>query len=617
MKMGSRIRALAVAALLSVVPCQAQGLEGWHLRGAAGVDWFQTDFIPINDGRPEPSAPSENIGGDLGLDLSGIVLDPKFITFQSNFNFLHAANSTNYTDYSNGTLGGGVNFNFLPSGHYPLEVFYQRIGADTTGSLTGSNTDITQFRAQWTVDRNHFPHLVFSHEQDSNAFRVVTSLLNTGYKDSEWSIQANDRTAGWMWNAGLNLGNFNATTVGTLTLASGTRENSQTLDGSARRDFWGGKALFDAEVQDQHYVFNLPGTSASRSDLFLSSANLRIQHSQKLSSHYTYSLTYENVENTATAAPLGISLLNLPALDIENVDAGVSYQLARPLRVFQDVDYQHLSPISSTTESQTSFLQSSSGVSGHTRWRGFDLDATYTGLFQKLGTNFDHRGQTFSNNIDARAAWGSLNKAHLTGKYLYDKLDFVEQIGGFARYNTASLQAETAKFRGVRLLGGVDHGQVELLNLSGDTRRHYTNYSAQVEAHKLDFIASRGLDLGAGSIFPAGLIGQFFLTTPLPVGELIFTPLLNRTSRTTSFSLLAHPKRNLDIMASFRKEADLLQVSDQNFRLWEVSSRYRIGKVSLDAGVGSLRTAITESSARSGLTVNRYWVRIRRTFNIF
>ncbi|MFZ0286472.1 MAG: hypothetical protein WAL32_14675 [Terriglobales bacterium] len=621
MKWANKIRTLTVLALFSILPCTAQEtVEDLHARGVVGFDFSSNTFAPVSNASsgPSPTTPSTFFGGEIGMDVSGIVKDPRFITFDSNFDFQRGASSVSELGYSSDLLSGGVSAHLLPASKYPFDVFYQHTGADTSGSIFGSNTTITQFRAQWTINSPNLPHLVLGYSDNSNTVNWADSFSNAGYKQSDWSATANDHTLGWYWNAGFDLGKLDETSLGTLNFGSGgAKEDYRTFDARAYRRFWNDKAIFDTDVRDQHYSYDFPGTGTSSSDNLLLSSSLQIQHTRKLSSHYTYYLSHLNEQNTFATNADEVTLLSIPTLDTQGVDAGVSYQVAQPLRIFQDVEYDHLTPLSATAESETSLFQSSSGVAVTKRWRGLDLSGTYTGIAQSMATNFSNKENTWSNNVDSRVGWGNVQKVHLTGTYRYEHLNLVQEIGGFSQFNTYGAQAETTRFWGVRLSGGMDHGKVDLLNISGETKRIYNNYFAQLEHRRFHLSASRGLNDGSGLIFPTTLINQSSFFVPLPIAQLISTPLLNLTSRTTSINLLGRVKRNLEIDADFRKESDLLISSTQNYRLWEVRAQYRIGKVSIDAGLGNLHSAINQSDSLSGLGINRYWFRIRRSFNLF
>ena len=306
-----------------------------------------------------------------------------------------------------------------------------------------------------------------------------------------------------------------------------------------------------------------------------------------------------------------------PTINTHSIAGEIDYQWIPSIRVFENVQFQHLTPFSNTLESETSYLQSNSGLTMLKSWKGFDFGATYYGQLQTLGTNFSNTGVTFSNNVDARVGWGQTKNIRLTGTVRIDHLNLVQQIGGFSKVNVYGGQVETTHFWGVRLAGGVDKGTIELLNIAGDTSRDYTNIYAQLESRKIQILASQGLTTGVGSVFPTPLQGNFFIAVPLPVEQLVVSPLLNITSHSTNFSALYRPKYNLEIGGQYRKENDELISSTQDYRLWEIRAKYNIGKISMEAGFGNIHNVLDQSQNISGLDINRYWFRIRRTFNFF
>src|SRR5438067_12480441 len=193
MKCTNKIRILAVLGLLFAIPSLAQEptLQDFHLRSTLGFDVSGDTFTPVNNFGNQKGAPSQTIGGGFGMDFSGVLFDPKFLNLDSNFDFQHGSNSVNQLDYSNGLLSGGANISFLPSGHYPFEFFYQHNAADTSGDIFGSNTTTTQLRAKWSINRLQLPHIVLGYTKDSDDVKLAESLTNTGYKQSEFSAQAN------------------------------------------------------------------------------------------------------------------------------------------------------------------------------------------------------------------------------------------------------------------------------------------------------------------------------------------------------------------------------------------------------------------------------------------
>lgn len=621
MKWASSTRILAIAVLLWTMPCLAQygydETERWHMKGTVGLDLFNTGYTPVINGQGEPSSYND-VAGDIGLDLSGFLKDPKLLQFDTNFNTQRGATSLTGGDYNNNLLGGGFTLAFLPVSRYPFHLVYRRSAFDTTGSLFGSNSNFSQLNADWTVDLPNLPRFSFSHLSNNNDVRLVTSLADTGFDQSDWGFRAQDKRAGWQWNAGYNFGRVDSTSSGALNFIAGSKENYKTLSFNASRSFWGDKALFQVDNRGESFRYVLPQDGTSENKDWLSMATLRLQHTRKLTTNYYYSFTRVNINNQfAPGALPGLAFLAVPRVDTHTVGARVEYQLFQPLRIFQEVRYYHNTPFTTQFENQTSLAESFSGFTAQKRVRGFDLSGTYMLRYDFMGTNFSNNAHTWSNDVDTRVGWGNVRRLHLTGSYRYSKYNYVQQIGGFSTDNRFGMEAETTALPGFRLRGGVEHGKLELLNISGNIANTYTNYSAQIETRKIILTALRGLNDGAGALFPSNLIQYQFITVPLPIQQLAATPLLGRFTRVSSVGVTARLRRNLDLGADWRRENDLLFAALQNYRIWEVRAEYRLGKITLDGGVGNMFTQVNTNVNTSGLRINRYYFRIRRDFNFF
>jgi hypothetical protein len=621
MKFARTTRILTLLALLWTLPCAAQygyeETERWHMKGTVGLDLFNTDYSPVVNGVGQPSS-YRDLAGDAGLDLSGFLKDPKFLQFDSNFNTQRGATSLSGGDYNDGLLGGGISLALLPVSRYPFHLIYRRSAYDTTGSLFGSNTDYSQFNADWTLDLPNLPRFNFSHLSNSNNVRLATSLADTGYDQSDWGFRAQDTRAGWLWNAAYNFGKINSNSTGALSLIAGSKEDYKTLTLNASRSFWSDKGQFEVDNRGESFHYGLPQAGLTDTKDWMSMAMLRLQHTRKLASNYYYSFSRVSLDSQfIPAAVPGINFLAVPRVDTHTVGARVEYQLFAPLRVFQELRYYHNTPFTNLVETQTSLAESFSGFTVQKRLRGFDLNGTYILRYDLMGTNLNNNAHTWSNNVDTRVGWGNARLVHLTGLYRYNKYNYVQQIGGFSSDNRYGLQAESAIVPGLRISGEVEKGKLELLNIAGKVGMDYTNYRAQLQTRKIILTGLRGINDGSGSLFPSDLVQPQFITVPLPIAQLMATPLLNRFSRVTAVALTARMRRNLDIGADWRRENDLLFHALQNYRIWEVRAEYRLGKVTVDGGVGNMFTQLGTNTNASGLRINRYYFRIRRDFNFF
>jgi hypothetical protein len=155
------------------------------------------------------------------------------------------------------------------------------------------------------------------------------------------------------------------------------------------------------------------------------------------------------------------------------------------------------------------------------------------------------------------------------------------------------------------------------MSVSGDIKSDTTNYSAQVQQRRLALSVGHQTFAGAGALFPAIVSAEQFLSIPLPLSELVTTPLLNRISHVDTAAATLRVRRQFDVSADFTSERDQLALSQEKFRTVDVSARYRVGKFGIQAGFGSYRIENATVSLPTGNLLNRYFVRLSRDFKIF
>ena len=161
-----------------------------------------------------------------------------------------------------------------------------------------------------------------------------------------------------------------------------------------------------------------------------------------------------------------------------------------------------------------------------------------------------------------------------------------------------------------------EYSQVDLLNLSGDTRSKNVLYSAQADHRRFTLWFTASFLDGAGALFPDGLIDRQFLVVPLPIGRLLATPLLNRTTEAKSVGLTGRLRRNLDLQLTWRTEDVKLMVSRQKFNVLQGDVRYRLGKFSLEGGYSRNLNDVTNITGLSGNRLAVWYFRIGRDFRI-
>jgi hypothetical protein len=241
----------------------------------------------------------------------------------------------------------------------------------------------------------------------------------------------------------------------------------------------------------------------------------------------------------------------------------------------------------------------------------------YTGRYQLAGTTLDKAPNSWSNSFNGRASWGDSRYLRLTAFGQNTHLNLVEQIGGFTDEKRVGMEAETHRVKFFRLRAAADYSNVELLNVSGDTRTKMTSYSLQADQRRFSLTFNSSFMDGAGALFPDGLIDRTFLVVPLPINVLLATPLLNRTTHTKTFGLIGRPRRRLDVAVLWRTEDTKLVNSEQTFNVLQADARYHLGKFSLEGGYSRNLNDVTVVTGLSGTRLAIWYFRIGRDFRVF
>jgi hypothetical protein len=618
---GRLVIQIATLALAAALPSLAQEAppEHWQLQGVLGADLSrQTNtqlFLPSN------SSNYSTIAGDLSLFLSGYAKDPKLLPFKVNFSDEYGSNAVALGSYRDNIYGFGFDASFLPDRDFPFYIFYQKSEYGATGASFGENSDTSSFGFDWTLRARRLPHVNLRYLKQSNELQLVTSVTSTSYRLNEFSVDASDNWKGWKWNGGFNDFSTTNNAAAGLNLTSPFQEDLKTESLRVTRSFWDNKAGFSFLDRLQWQQQQFLGQPAGQFTDDYADAQLRIEHTPKLSSNYFVDFSRVSSAGEASQGASGgnVSLLQVPPVSSETFGGGVQYRLTPDLDLFQQLQEYRVGAVqlAGVMEAETSLIDSLSGASYTKSWRGVDLEGRYAGDLQVGGTNLGHHPTTFSNDVDGRVAWGKPRRVRVVLSGVDSRYNLVDELGGFTTNRNARLQVETSRFRGWHLRGSVERERVEFLSVSGDVKSNSTNFSAQIEGRRLSVGAGHQILSGAGALFPAIVSAEQWLSIPLPLNELVATPLLNRLSHVDTVSAAFRVRKQFDVSADYMNERDVLALSQPRFRTAEVSARYHIGKVSIQAGFGEYRVENITIPLRTGNSLNRYYLRVMRDFRIF
>lgn len=618
-----RAAALLLAVTLPVAAQQPYG-DRWHVTGNIGLNLSRTTqdtLFPVAG--TLAGSNYDTIAGDLGLSLNGFWKDPQLLPFSVDFAGERGSYTVGLGGYRDLLTNAGINTTFLPGSKYPFRFFYRTSQMDASGGSFGQTSDNSALGVDWTLRLPRIPRITTGYTRITNLIHIPTSLFDTDYKQGHAYIGADDTWKGWTWNTGFDHYSNTSNFVSGGVLPGDFSENLNVIGAQVRREFWDRKAEFSVDDRDQWRDDTYSSLGTTRSTDYYTAASLRILHTPKLTSSYFYDFVRVGfsgsfVANNPFGSPSGLILLNAQTFDSHYGGGRLDYRWTDSIRLFETVRYQHVTPTDHQVEFRESLLESLPGISYQKRWHGFDLTGQYVGHLQSMSTNLSNRSNTFSNDVQGRVGWGSARRVRLDASGSYAKLSLVEQLNGFDRDTRYRVEVETRAVPHFALRISADHSDIEILNLSGDISQRNTTFSVQADHNRFSLGYSHIFGDGAGAIFPQLTQLNFVISNPLPVDQLTRSPLLDRSTHSNSATLIIRLRRNLDLSANWRAEDNLLGGSAFNFIIIEARARYRIGKITLDAGYGKYRNESQISSTSvTGLLTNRYLLRISRDFRLF
>ena len=423
--------------------------------------------------------------------------------------------------------------------------------------------DTSTFGIDWALRVRRLPHLDIRYLKQDNEVQLPTSLTNSSYRLNQLGIDASDQWMGWKWSAGLNDFSTTNNAVEALTLPSPFQEKLKLQDLLVTRTFWDNKARLNFGDRIQWQEQGLLGQPAGHFTDAYANAQLQINYTPKLSSNYFY--TYTDISQSGETSLIGaetsssnLSLILIPDFASNTFGGGVQYRIIPSLSVFQQVQEYVVTPVQGVAEAETSEFDSLSGTYFGKVWRGLELGGTYAGHVQVLGTTLGRHPATFSNDLEGRVGWGKTRRVRLVASGVDSRYNLVDQLGGFSTNRDLRLQAETTRLFGWHLRGSADRARLEYLSVGGDIVSDTTNYSAQLQQRRVSLSVGHQTLTGVGALFPAIVSAEEWLSTQLPLSELVATPLLNRLSHVNTAAVTVRVRKQLDVSADYNSEKDQL-----------------------------------------------------------
>ncbi|MBZ5532844.1 MAG: hypothetical protein LAO20_15550 [Acidobacteriia bacterium] len=591
----------------------------WHLNGFGGFDITHT----TQSTTPSATETSQLFPlGDLRLNSDGFLLDPKFLHLNAAFDYQKGANTSERGDLGTGGTNIAVSSIFLPRSHVPFRASYTKTNHGVTGLGLDQNDDNSRLDLQWSMLFPRLPQLNVSFQKYSNTVHVPSSFADRSSNDMAFNTGLSDSWKEWRWAGNFSIGSGNSTGVSQISLNSPFDNSTRAGAFHLSRGFWDNKARLSFENREVWRRDHLGGDGTSKSSELTNNANFNLQVTQHVSVDAGYGFSQLDFQGDGfgnVLVPGGgtVQVVSFASSTSNSVNGRVDYHPLDWLRFTEEVRTALFTPAAGVAESRTSFTEMASSIAANHRWRSLELSGAYTGRFQLSGTTLDHAPDSWSNSFNGRVGWGDARYVRLTAAAQDTHLNLVEQIGGFTDEKRLGMEVETHRIKFFRLRSSAEYSNVELLNISGNTRTKMTSFSLQADQRRFTVAFNKSFMDGAGALFPDGLIDRTFLVVPLPINALLATPLLNRTTHTQTVSLIGRPRRRLDVAVAWRKEDTRLVNSEQTFNILQADARYRLGKFSLEGGYSRNINDVTVVTGPSGTRLALWYFRIGRDFRVF
>jgi len=501
-------------------------------------------------------------------------------------------------------------------------VSYKRTNHGVAGLGLNQNDDSSRLDVQWNVLEPKLPHLTVSFQDYANTVHVPASFADHNYNEAAFSAGASDSWKDWRWNGTFSQAYGSSSGAASILGLDSSFDDSTRAGGfNLSRNFMENKArlTFDNREIWRHDSLSCDGNN--RSSEFTDNVNFDVQLTRRVTLAAGYGFAKVDFSGSSFNGVLGpggapVSVLALSSSTSNAFSGRVDYRPWDWLRLSQDVRTVRISPIDNAGESETSFTDTASTIAAEHRWRSLDVMGSYTGRYQLTGTTLNNTPDSWSNSFTGRIGWGNVQRVHFTAIAQDTRLNLVEQIGGFTDEKRVGLEAETHLVKQFRFRVNGEYSNIDLLNVSGNTRSKNVLYSAQADHRLFSLWFSESFMDGAGALFPEGLIDRTFLVVPLTVSQLLATPLLNRTTNARAAGLIGRPRRNLDLMLAWRTENVTLQSSQQEYKVLQGDARYRLGKFSLEGGYSRNLNDVTNITTFTGNRLAVWYVRIGRDFKV-
>ena len=612
-------------ALLMIVSVPLAGQNRYQLR-LNGTGGFGFGYNNTNSNGFDFS--SRDLGGELDLDASGFLYDPRFMNYSVLTFWGDNNTSLNQGDASARSLNISTGVSFLPDSSHPFAIYYSHGNSNTSGNLVPPiNSVNTLFGIRGALKKPSLFNLSYNFGRNTTDSEFAGDHQNFITKNRFASVGLERKLANWELRVtdDYNQAKTNFTTFD---------QTYNNLMGEASRSFGEGVRLNLSALRSWFDFKDRSSQAASSTDTAsLFSGTLTWKHTDKLSSNYlgSYSKNSTNllqIVEENTGGPVQ-STPQIVDSSTETVGAGLNYQVNQNLSISGSGGYSHSSlPAQSLAQFPdpelitTSTLDIGGGVSyrrnlGKLQWQtSGNLDWQSFGML--IGDRQSGIGYRFDTRVGAgevrRLQWGLYyrfsnrsnpiffqtvtNTDNRFGINLASNYLGWVQLQGNAEYGIGSLE-----LRGSNL--GIHNGSFNASaffpkqNLSITAAHNNYDYNQQLFLLTNTLVSRSDINPGAAQL-PNEFLG----------------PRLFNETAADRIGVTWRPRSNLQLEGRYTRDhllVNFLNRTESHYNTVEALLQYKFGRFTIYSGYGRILSGTNSSE----INTNRILFRIRFPFHIF
>jgi len=571
----------------------------------------------------------QDLFGELGLNASGYLYDPRFISFSASALYDGGDVTVDQTGTHNTGLLYNGSFAFLSDRSFPFGIYFSRERLNTGDTLVPPYSDTyTTYGIDGQIRKPSLPAISYNLGANESADEVVngqTLYSRTRFAD----VAATQRIAGWDMRLSDNYWRL-------TTDFTSTRDSLNTLSYNAARSF-GDRVR--ANLSAFSSTYNLQsndnqGASSTKSNVFLASANLSWKNTSKLDSYYFADYSRNAINSPlllsqstgATGLPLAFNPQNATS-NSGTAGAGANYHATSDLTLSSSVSYtnnglssQDLASLSAAALATvfTSSLSTTVGYDYHAHGSKLDYDNGFYLIWSRyavasggseasLGYNwFDTLSGGDPRRVRASVTYRTSDQAN---PVFFNLLETHDQ--------DVAVKLDSNHFRAISLSALGDYGTTGLFangyHISLDTY----NYELTGTLRTLSLSAGRGISNSAEALFGSNsvLFQPGGSTGGVPISGSLLNPLLLSDIDFTRVSAIWRTSRKLQIESHYWRAKyafNFLGATNNSTRQFDVDAQYQFGRFTLLGGYVKADSSAFDFNDRLG----RFFFRIRFPFHI-